>query len=40
MIPKSKSYIGTRKNKSASMYLIATKELRFYPFQALLIEHR
>ena len=39
MIPKSESNIATQK-KSASVYLIATKALRFYVFQALLIKHQ
>jgi len=34
MIPKSKSNIRTQKeSKSASMYLTATKALRFYAFR-------
>jgi len=38
MIPKSKSNIGTQKN--LSVYLIMTKALQFYAFQALIIKHR
>ena len=38
MFPKSKSNIGTQ--KSESVCLIATKALRFFAFQALLIKHR